>query len=203
MGRHPHPELVRLTARVPRGHDGFWKIIRELDQSGPWSVQDVDGETNIRHYQTINDFVGRLVKGGIAECVAEKSVPRTGQPMKFYRLLKRPFETPSLRRDGTMLQMPAQQRMWNAIRSLKCFSLEDLAYAASDDAGPVPARTAQRYANHLVSAGYLTRLPNADYRFKRSMDTGPYAPKILRMHVVWDSNRNAVISNETEAEVAS
>lgn len=197
MGRHPHPEMVRLTARVPRGQDGFWQIIRALDAKGPWTVNDVHGETNVRHRATVQDYVYRLEKAGIAAVVGSRSKALTGSKEKLYRLNKRPAATPSLRRDGTPYDAPAQQRLWTAIRSMKSFAVRELAYAAAGSSGPVPFRTTIRYVVHLASAGYLASLGGGGYRLKPSMNTGPAAPKILRMHVVWDVNRNESVGGDT------
>lgn len=201
MGRHPHPEMVRLIARVPRGQDGFWQIIRALDTKGPWTIDQIHGETNVRHRTTVKDFVYRLVKGGIAEVVGTGAKLANGSNEKVYRLLKRPAATPSLRRDGTVLDAPAQQRLWTAIRSMKSFTVRELAYAAAGSGGPVPERTTIRYVVHLASAGYLASLGGGGYRLRPAQNTGPAAPKILRMHVVWDANRNEAIgADDIEAE---
>ncbi|CAM5396807.1 hypothetical protein AFEL58S_01970 [Afipia felis] len=189
MGRHPEEKMFRLTARVPRGQDGFWKIIRDLDRKGPWSLDLVCGETNVRHRTTVKDFVNRLVKGKIAEIVGTGKKLENGTCENLYRLLKRPAATPSLRRDGTHLSTPAQQRLWTAIRTLRKFTLDELAYAAGDSTGPVSELTTRRYVVHL-SSEYLISEGDRRYRLKPSMNTGPAAPKILRTHVVWDSNRN-------------
>lgn len=202
MGRRAHPEMVRLTARVPRGQDGFWSLMRELDTRGPWTVADIDALSNVPQRETIHDYVKRLVRAGFVHCVGEQPTDKGGSAAKRYRLLKRPTDAPSLRRDGTILPVPAQQRLWNAIRTLKQFDLKDLAFAAADDRGEVQRLTTRRYVHHLMSAGYVLALPGGLFRFKRSMDTGPRAPKVLRLHVVWDCNRNVVMGDNVDAEDA-
>lgn len=193
--------MVRLSARVPRGYEGFWQVIRDLDKAGEWTIADVFSQTNIRHKPTVSDYIHRLVRGGFAAVATERPTKHTS-PEKCYRLVKRPSIAPSLRRDGTMSPLPAQQRMWNAIRSLKRFSLDDLGFAAGGMAGAVPANTVKRYCTHLAAAGYLVSEGERNYRLKRSMDTGPQAPKILRLHVVWDANRAEVVGS-AEAEAVS
>lgn len=200
MARHPEPEMVRISARVPRGYEGFWQVIRELDKRGEWSIASVYAHTNLRHKPTVSDYIRRLVRGGFAAVATEHPTKHTS-PEKLYRLIKRPASAPSLRRDGTLLSLPAQQRMWNAIRSAQQFDLKWLAFAASDESGPIHGKTVQRYTHHLASVGYLAELSPGIYRLKRSMDTGPRAPKILRLHVVFDANRSEVIgSDDAEAE---
>lgn len=201
MGRHPQQAVASF--KVPRGHAGIWQVIRDLDKAGPWTIPDVHGETNIRQKKTVADYIGRLTRGGFAKCLGQRPTPNNGVATKVYQLIKRPSDAPVLRRDGTPLELPAQQRMWTAIRSLKRFSRDDLGFAASSSTGPVPTETVKRYCTHLAAAGYLVSEGERNYRLKRSMDTGPQAPKILRLHVVWDANKNEVVGDHREAEVVS
>lgn len=193
-------ELIRLTARVPRGQDGFWKVIRELDAKGPWAVIDVHDLCPAPQKRTVAGFVYQLVRGGFAQPSGERATKGNGTATKLYRLLKRPSDAPALRRDGTQLEVPAQQRLWTSIRAMKRFTLKELAFAAAGQHGPVPTETAKRYVFHLTRAGYLIT-DRGSFRLKPSMNTGPAAPKILRLHVVWDANRNQAVGGENaEAE---
>jgi hypothetical protein len=200
--RRPLLDAIKLSVRIPRGRDGFWRIIREIDQAGAWTIADIDGASNV-HESTVKDFVWSLVRGGIAEAVGV-----TPAGAKTYRLRKRPAETPLLRRDGTALPPPAQQRMWTAMRSLRQFAVKEMAYAAADDRGAVSAVTAKRYVAHLVAAGYLAAVDAggpgkpATWRLRPAMNTGPRAPRILRVHIVFDANRGAVIGEQVAAEEA-
>lgn len=196
MPRKTQLEIIRLSARVPRGYEWYWSVIRELDHKGPWSIPEVRGYTNVRNKDSVRDYVSRLVRAGFAAHVDTVKTLDNGVPTKLYRLLKRPSTAPSLRRDGRELGLSAQQRMWTAIRSMKRgFGASELAYAAGDTSGAVPTITTKRFVAHLVTAGYLTSDGAGFYRLKPSMNTGPAAPKILRTHVVWDSNRNKVIGD--------
>jgi hypothetical protein len=199
MARHPLLEMITLSARVPRGHDGFWRIIRELDKAGPWTIGDVAGETNV-DISTVSDFVRRLVKGGYA---------RTVPPKKHFRLLKHPSATPRLRRDGSEAPVPAQERMWAAMRALKTFTNKDIAFAATLPEAPVRLNTAIRYLTHLEAAGYLAVVTPggparpAALRLKPGANTGPLAPKILSTKVVFDMNCRKVMSGPVTAEECS
>lgn len=201
MGRYPQQTVA--TFRMPRGYAGLWQIIRDLDKKGAWTIADVFAETNMTERRNVTDYVHRLVRGGFAKLVEQRPTVTGGDATKIYRLLKKPADAPVLRRDGTLLGLPAQQRMWNAIRSLKQFGRDELALVAASEKGPVAAETVKRYCNHLTAAGYLISEGERSYRLKRSMDSGPRAPMILRLHVVWDANRAEVVGDQREAEAVS
>lgn len=203
MPAHKQQRTVELSVVLPFGQDGYWQTIRALDATRPWSIVEIYGETiHCSHKQTVHDFVRRLVRGGFAKVVAERDVGRTS-PEKLYRLIRRPLEAPSLRRDGSERPPTGQQRMWNAIRCLKQFTVNEIAYTAGLDA-PLVRATAGTYVKHLLHAGYLNVMHEKPgsatvYRLKPARNTGPLPPKILRTHIVWDSNRNEVMGGASEA----
>lgn len=202
MARRPAPEWHALTISVPRGQDGFWQIIRELDKSGPWSIAAVDDCSNT-HRASVQDFVARLVKAGIVGIDTDAA----GKKPTLYRLIKKPNETPRLRRDGSSVPPSGQQQMWVAMRSLQQFDGDELAYAASTPETKVDPVAARSYITRLHAAGYLAVVSpgkvtggRAVWRFKPSMYTGPKAPQIMRTHFVFDPNRGAVVGDGTEVE---
>lgn len=206
MARRPAPEAHALSITVPRGHDGFWHAIRDLDKTGPWSVGDVDGRSNV-HKATVRDFVRRLVKAGIAKGAG--TAPGSGTPTTLYRLVKSPVETPRLRRDGSVAPPTGQQQMWVAMRSLQQFDISELAYAASTNETAVDLVAAGSYVTRLHAAGYLVvvsagsgKKGRAVWRLKASMNTGPKAPQVMRTHFIFDPNRGAVVGSPVTAEEA-
>lgn len=203
MRRQPQPAIVRIAAQLPRGQDGYWQIIVGLDRGGPWSALDVAREVPHRHRTALDEFIRRLVTAGIATSIDPKKALATGQHLKLYRLTKRPSQLPPLARDGSERPLPVHQRMWSAIRVLKDFSRRELAFAASADK-PVPSATVSAYVKHLLTVGYLTENQGL-LRLKPRMNTGPKAPVVLRLHAVFDANKNEVIAppQPVEAEVVS
>ena len=197
MGRHSSYEMARLTVRVPRGHQGFWEIIRDLKT---FRVSDVDQRSNV-HKATVRDFIKRLLKGGYIEAVAEDD-----DGTVHYRLVKDQAEAPRLRRDGS----PAadvglgQDHMWRAMKMLGSFTARDLAIHASTDDVQVRLNTAASYIKHLHRAGYLAiqqaakpgHRPGAGtvavYRLIPTMISGPLAPQVMRSEWVWDPNTKQV-----------
>jgi hypothetical protein len=204
MSAHKQQRIAELSLVVPLGQEGWWQAIRALDAKRPWSVAEIFGETiHCSHKQTVHDYVRRLVKGGFAQVVEERdSTCRT--PEKLYRLTKRPAEAPSLRRDGTALPQSGTLLMWIAIRNLRQFDVHELRGVVGQ-IRPLQLSTVKRYVQYLAAAGYLTVFAEsrpglaAIWRLKPRMDTGPLPPKILRAHVVWDSNRNVVMGGPYQA----
>ncbi|MDQ2084808.1 hypothetical protein RA307_31905 [Xanthobacteraceae bacterium Astr-EGSB] len=206
MGRRPAPEAHALAIRVPRGQDGFWQVIRELDKKGPWSVGQVDGRSNVE-IATVRDFVRRLVKAGIAVVAGQTSILKPSATL--YRLVKRPTETPRLRRDGSAVGPTGQQQMWVAMRRLQQFDAAELALAATTDETRVDPTAARFYIVRLHAAGYLAMVApgkttggRAIWRLKPAMDTGPKAPQVMRTQFIFDPNRGAVMGGPVMAQEA-
>ncbi len=185
-------EMLRLTARVPRGEAGFWKIMRELDARGMFSIADVEGESNVKP-GAVAQYMRKLVKGGFARVSGFRDAP--ARPQKLYRLCKRPAEAPRLRADGTEIGRDDRQCLWTAMRALQTFSVADVRYAASQGRKSIRTPSAQRYIAHLEDAGYLSRTgaPDGFYRLLPRMNTGPLAPSILRLDVVFDRNKKQLV----------
>lgn len=208
MGRTSLPERHRLKAKLPVGHEGLWSIIRKLDDEGPWAIPDVEGETN-RSRNVSGNYVRALAKAGFAKEVGERRT-KYGRPIKLYRLTNKPTAHPRVRYDGAASERAGlhQEQLWTAARRSKQFSVRELAFAASTD-GPVPVRTAQWYLQHLCDAGFVivinTNGPQHEYtyRIKVAAESKPKAPRILRLHVVYDPNSDEIIVNPANAAEAS
>ncbi|MBK5957427.1 hypothetical protein CCR97_04280 [Rhodoplanes elegans] len=197
----PAPTAFKAPIVIPRGHDHYWSVIRELDKAGEWTSGEVVALSNA-HRASVHDFVGRLVRGGIARQVGGGRVPH-------YRLVKSPAATPRLRRDGTQAPPSAQQQLWTAIRHLGHFAYAELILAASTDELAVEEITTRTYIKRLVAAGYLMAVvpggpkKPAVWKLRPGMNTGPKAPQVLRAHVVFDPNRGAVMGEAAAEEVSA
>lgn len=206
MGKRPHLEYLALSLRVPRGHEGFWSIIQEIDPQGPWKLADIYDRSNVSDRSTIRDFLTRLVRGGFAVVVEHVRIGRPPVPVPLYRLVRPSREAPRIRRDGTVLPEPAQETLWRSMKMLGRFTVDALAAAASTEDRIVPRATAHRYVRLLAEVGVLsvafagTRGSPAEYLLVRNL--GGFAPKILRAHVVFDPNSNTVLGASAAKEVA-
>lgn len=214
MPRRPHIEMVALQARVPRGQDGFWAIIRNLDVEksalggvNGWTVAEIDARSNVDR-GTIRDFVARLLKAGIATFVGEEFDPAGQSCGRQYRLTRHQIDAPRLRRDGTELPEPQTQTIWRTLRMMKSGTAEEIAsHATTADRAP-DLQVVRRYLRELVAAGVLIPAVEGGGKGNRSVyrlvrDLGPKAPKILRAHVVYDPNTDAVIGVPVLTETQS
>lgn len=206
MTQRPIDVAVQLQARVPRGHAGFWEIIRELKR---FTIRDVDRRSNV-HLATVRDFVRRLERGGYLRRDAEQTAEGI-----VYELIRDQPEVPALRRDGTPARQKGlgQEQMWRAMKMLRDFDARDLAFAASTDDEQIRIATAQSYIKHLHRVGYLAVVQPAKtgtagrpgsgslarYKLLPSKRTGPLAPMIQRTHFVFDPNLNRVVGEGVPA----
>lgn len=203
-------EMVALNVRVPRGEDGYWRVIRVLDAKGPWTVPMVEGETNAAA-SSVGAYVRKLAKAGFAAVVRAEVKHNRPEP-KQYRLLKSPKEAPRIRPDGSIILSSQQECMWRVLRSPigRGVTVRELAFAASLPEQPVKELAAQRYVELLARAGYLAlvraRVSRHDlniWRLKPDMDTGPLSPTLLRVDSIYDRNLRKVMGETHEArEVA-
>ncbi len=194
-----------LPVPIVTGQDAIWQIIRLLDKKGPWSISDIDGETRVAVVATIAEYVRRLVAGGFVEAVGERAA-KIGAPA-LYRIKKHSADAPRLRRDGSVAPPSGQAQMWRAMRALRQFTYAELAYKASTDDLSIANVTAKTYVQRLADAGYLQMVAPANnagglaiWRLRRSMNTGPLAPQVLRTRFIFDPNRKAVVGESTVAE---
>lgn len=202
MARRRVDEMAALNARVPRGYQGYWQVIRGLARRDElFTLRDVEQATNAQK-DTVRDYLHRLERAGI---VAREGAGEHGATL--YRLVQDVGPVaPRLRRDGSEVQQGAgQDHMWRAMKMVGDFSAQDLLLAASTDDVRVTLDTAKTYIRHLFHAGYLARRAGgkgpvaATYRLKPSMNTGPLAPMVQSVKQVWDPNRREVVWREGES----
>ncbi len=183
---------ITMKVTVPRGHSGFWQIMRELDECGAWSINDVADRTNDRR-DNIADFVKRLIAGGYA---SQSGMNSKGH--KQYVLLKKPRDTPRLRRDGSECEELINATLWRSIRMAKVFTASEIAeYSA------IKRSTAKRYFQELARVSILAidkkGEPAEETRYRLIKDIGAQAPQILRADAVFDPN-SATVLGEAEAK---
>ncbi|AEQ50782.1 hypothetical protein [Pelagibacterium halotolerans] len=203
MARRPTDEMVRISARVPRGQDGFWQIILKLDACGNWGVPDVEARTNVER-GTVKDFVLRLVKGGVARHVGERQAKsRRNVWVQLYRLNARPAETPRFDRAGNRLPEPTIQTLWRTMKMVKIFSVAELADLASTADRRVSTTTAGRYVTHLHRAGIIVSdsKPGVAATYRLVRDLGARAPIILKTLSLYDPNAQEIVGQAEAREV--
>lgn len=202
MTRSTILQTVQLSASVPRGEDGFWSIIRDLDQVGVWTVRQVHDRTNVTSRQ-VADYVRRLRLGGFAQVVDEVSMlPNGGKlpPARLYRLVKHPVIAPRLRNDGSVLPEREHDQLWRAMKMAKDWTVGDLCEYCPD----IASNNIYRYCRRLAAAGILSRTGSAaekDVRYRLVRNLGLLAPRVLATDFVFDPNTKSVVGASASREV--
>lgn len=193
------------TVRVlpPRTNQEIWELIRRLDAAGSWTVTDVERETNLRRNR-VGDYVRGLAKSGIVIAVDTRKVA-SGTPAKVYSIAaqhKDQVAAPSQLDGGRDYGVHEQQALWTAMRSLAQFTFTELAFAAQTTK-KVNVDTVSRYCARLLRAGYLLKLTEkrpAVYRLQPAMNTGPKAPKMVRVDLAYDPNHKTFYPKDAAAD---
>lgn len=204
MTKRPLADMVQITARVPRGNEGFWSIIRGLDAEGPWTLRQVDDRSNVDRAR-VRDYVKRLELGGIAQRVGEAKAARGVNAANVYRLLKAPFEAPRLDRHGRPLRETATQLLWRSMRILKTFTARELRESAELDDHSIALTTTRNYLHALEQVDILASGSVAGSKtrcFRLLRDVGPKAPSVSSSLIVFDPNSRQVIG-QPEIRVVS
>lgn len=174
-----------------KGHKAIWDHI--VAHGGQFNISDIEQKTNV-HRNTVRDYVKRLVRAGYADVEDIDGI-------KHYRLLKKSFEAPRLRRDGkpSVAHGTVNDQMWRSMKMMSRFNKHDLAIHASTISAPVKVTTAESYIKLLCRAGYLQCVKEskpgkaAEYVFLKSKNTGFRAPMIQRTKSVFDPNLKKVV----------
>ena len=166
---------------------------REIDRKKVWaSVRKLktftkrelmfDSETN---KDTSREYVNALFKGGYVE--------KTGEKIKGsiqFRLCKDVgIDAPRIRRDGSKVEVPVYQKVWNAMRIYKRFTYEDLLIAVPD----TTKESLKSYLKYLQRAGYIKKLSRKQFFLITSRYTGKQAPSIRSIKQVYDPNIEKVV----------
>jgi hypothetical protein len=186
--------------RLFRGAQHFWDVMQKLTrENGTFTRQDVEGQSGGYEKRNVADWTKRWLKSGHIQQLND-------EPPFIYKVTKFSRRFPSADRKGKVKPRGTQQ-IWNAVRQLKIFTLDDLRFAASTDDYQPTAATVRTYIQRLARAGFFAvrRGNNGKikhvYRLKARFDVGPDAPRILRTKVVYDPNAQCTIGEpEIETE---
>lgn len=185
--------MLRLSAAP---HDGSLDKTKVQDYCDPmvsWTLVD--------------DYFDDLEKAGFLKRVGGTGVSNgvMGKPIQFV-LAKRQGEAPRVSIMGAKVtQGSGNEAMWRAMKVLPTFDYTDIAKAATLGDLQVSAQTAKTYVAHLARAGYLTTVrpskPGTPAKHRLAKNTGPHAPAITRMKVVFDRNTGEFADLQTAQEV--
>ncbi|SIP95304.1 hypothetical protein [Bosea sp. TND4EK4] len=129
--------------------------------------------------------VGRLVRGYLGFLTSEKVIARTGDGLAARYRIMSSGDAPPHRR-GHVSGGERQHAIWNSIRSLRTFSIAELAVTSATDEVPVSQDGALDYVSGLVRAGYVRASGTVHrsrvrlYSLIPARNTGPRAPILAR-----------------------
>lgn len=149
--------------------------------------------------RTARSYVERLVAGGYASQEPDMV------PAAYALTRDAGVRPPRIGLDGEKVSMgSARQKAWSIMKVLRQFTPRDLHV----DCG-IAEGEAKFYCRFLVRAGYLRLIEEssprrqAKYQWIPSRYTGPRAPQVTRLDVVWDPNTMEVMwpreTGETQA----
>jgi len=206
--------LTRVAMEIPRGEDGFWKIIRALDARGPWAINDVVGKTNVQP-GTVSAYCKRLRLGGYIKEAGDRPHPRPQfGPTALYRIAKPVILPPRLNADGSERPEPAIERIWRAMKMSKSFTARELLSHLELEEAPPALNTIRSYLAELATTGLVIRTDGGrnggkrgggtvEARFRLVRNIGPQAPKILAGKIVFDPNAEKVLGSRATGEVSA
>lgn len=202
MSRPSIIEIMESSRRRKSGIDWTWSKVRELlKERGNFAVADL--QALIGGGQTPETTRGWLKSWVLAGYLEARSA---GMCVAYVEGPRKTHATPRVRRDGTVLPEPGQERLWRAMKMLGTFTAHDIAAgSAAEDASPVPVTTARRYIGHLMGVGVLAPVgrstgPDAQWRLVRNL--GGAAPKILQTKAIYDPNAKKILGAPKVREVA-
>lgn len=210
MSRRPiNVELRGL--KTPR--ERVWDAILLLDagKGNPFDKTTVQDRCEpMVSWTLVDDYFDDLEKAGYFKRVGGTGVSKgvMGKPIQFVLAAKakRQGEAPRISVEGEKVtQGDGNEAMWRAMKVLPTFDYTDIAKAATMGTLEVKPSTAKSYVAYLGRAGYLTTVraskPGTPARHRLAKNTGPHAPAITRLKVVFDRNTGEFSNLQTPQEV--
>ena len=197
MARKP----LAIEIAMPSGPAHYWKAMKAAGKKG-FTVRAIALASEGVAYETVKRYVWFCVQRGHVVRIGERL---DGYATQAVYAVKTPLAKAPIERAGEK-RLTARQAMWNAIRALADFSVNELAAAAATEERAISRRSAEVYVQKLVAAGVLLMLEAprrasgkskdgtpkgatpGRYRLKPSANTGPQAPALCRADFVFDLN---------------
>ena len=195
-------KLIR-SSRYPAERQRIWEAIRKQQTFTNTSISKATKIDELR----VQFYLPGLYKAGY---IKPDKTPR-GQKLSRDDFKKITWElindvgidAPRVTREGKPVKQGIlRNQMWRTMKMLNRFTYIDLAIHASTDEHAVSRADAKNYCNYLHKAKYLSvvraavkgKKPKpALYQFINSKNTGPDAPIVQRIKVVFDPNLNEVV----------
>lgn len=205
--------LDQIKVSLPKGPAHYWKVACAACAEG-FTVGELAGCTAGVAYSTVQQWVSALKRQGELKIIGARPT-LGGKSAHVYAVVRAKVTPPVVRRPTYEGRLGlCQQNLWNAMRRMSHFSLQELCFAASTEGVTIPRNTASKYIAALVRADLIqvVEAPCAGkkghvgavaglWRLKKSAAAlGPKAPQIFQAKFVFDPNNGRVIG---QAEVQS
>ncbi|MDA8412989.1 MAG: hypothetical protein M0023_04285 [Desulfobacteraceae bacterium] len=177
----------------------IWDAIRAFSHVGTFTVGSVEIVTRCSSGM-IREYLTGLTAAGYLEIKDYPSLVKKVALPLYYRLINDcGNDAPRVRKDGTAVtQGQGRLQMWNAMRILKTFTTQDLAFNSSTDDHTVAVSEAKAYIGALCKSGYLVGRSEGKFMLIPAMWTGPHPPQIQRTKQVYDPNLKRVVWSKIE-----
>lgn len=178
--------LLALATPAPTDREKMWAAMRQEKTFTQSKIVHLAAcsKSKVQEYLKGLMAAGFVVKQGDSAKLFTRAM---------YDLVKDTgVDAPRVRQDGTLLPASGRTRMWNAMRVLGVFSVDELVNAAGLPEAPVAEAEAAYYCRWLAQGGYLTQHGDG-WQFIRAKFTGAKAPQILRVKALFDPNLGVVV----------
>lgn len=201
---------IKVAKRPPAltGRDYYWSLMMDREMKGDsFTVPEIHSLTNNHRDVQVRAYATLLERAGIIQRTGEQDDSGSA----IFRVVQRSSTAPVFKKDGTLVAdaMTGRQALWNAMRSPAFragFTVVDISVFASTDTLRVTRSSTERYAAALLRAGYLRllrkRAPNSPAIWQLIRNTGPDAPKLLRIDCFFDPNTRQIVGEPKAREVA-
>lgn len=199
---------IMIEIAMDSGPSHYWKLMLAAGQKG-FTIRSIALASEGVAYNSVKRYVDFLKAEGHVVRIGEK---RDGFALQaVYAVKKRANKAPIKRPAGKGEPFTARQAMWNAMRTLGQFSINELAAAASTEERTVAQRTADNYARALLKAGVLIVVEAPQclkgkgstpgvYRLAPRANTGPAAPKLCNANFIFDMNTRKPVGEAVVTE---
>jgi hypothetical protein len=210
MSRNPINVELRAL-KTPR--ERIWEAILQLDggKGGHFDKSALQDHCNpMVSWSMVDDYLDDLESGGFLKRVGGTGATKgvLGTPIVFALASpkKRQGSAPRVSVVGEKVtQGEGNEAMWRAMKVLRTFDYTDIAKAATLGDLVVKPSTAKSYVSHMARAGYLATVraskPGTPAKHRLAKNTGPHAPAITRLKVVFDRNTGEFANLQTAQEV--
>lgn len=207
---------ISIEVAMPSGPAHYWAAMKAAGKKG-FTVRSIALASEGVAYETVKRYVWFCVQHGHVVKIGER---QDGYATQVVYAVKTPLTKAPIERKGEK-RLTARQAMWNAMRTLQQFSVNELKGTASTEERPISQRSAELYVQKLVAAGVLSVLEEparasgksksglprgatpGRYALKPAANTGPQAPVLCKADFVFDMNTRKPLgeSKVTEARL--